>query len=282
MNLVLHPATEKQLNDFVQQPSHALILIGSEGIGKLSIAEGLAQQLLQTDKPLAEQPYSYIVTPDEKGTISIEAVRELEQKLKLKVPSPTTPNRLIVIENSQALGTEAQNALLKTLEEPPAGTVLILTAPSSQDLLPTIISRTQQIAVKRPATSDLIAYFEQDYADKEVASTIAMTGGLPGLTQALLTDSEHPLKLAVIKARELLSQTTYERLLYVDELTKDRKLAGDIFFILQQMAHVSLQTAEGARAQQWQKIMTASYEASEALRANGQPKLVLDNFLLQI
>lgn len=283
-SLVLHPITAGQLAAFKQSPSHALLLVGPPGAGKFSIADQLAKGLLAYEgKTLQEHPYLAIIQPDEKNTISIEAVRQLEQFLKLKVPNRDEVNRLVIIEDSHNLGVEAQNALLKTLEEPPAGTVLVLTAAHPQSLLPTILSRTQQIAVKRPAEADLQEYFnEQGYSESEIKQALTMSGGLPGLTQALLAGEEHPLRLAVVKARELLSQTQYERLLLVDELSKQRSLCIDIMFILQQMAHISLQSTNGTAAKRWQTILEASYNASESLQNSAQPKLVLDNFILHI
>ena len=53
--------------------------------------------------------------------------------------------RVVIISNAQTMNPAAGNALLKMLEEPPAGTVLILVAPHTSDLLPTIVSRCQQI-----------------------------------------------------------------------------------------------------------------------------------------
>jgi hypothetical protein len=97
---------------------------------------------------------------------------------------------------------------------------------------------------------------------------------------ALLEQTEHPLLFATQQARQLLSQSAYERLLSVDELSKQRQLALDTMFILQQMAHVSLQSAAGETADKWQAVQAASYQAAEALAASAQPKLALANLML--
>jgi hypothetical protein len=97
---------------------------------------------------------------------------------------------------------------------------------------------------------------------------------------ALLEQTDHPLLLATERARQLLSQSTYERLLTVDELAKQPTLALDITFILRQMAHVRLQTATGAAAAKWQAVLAAAYQAAEALAASAQPKLALTNLML--
>jgi hypothetical protein len=97
-----------------------------------------------------------------------------------------------------------------------------------------------------------------------------------------LSDDDHPLKLATEKARQLLSQTIYERLLTVDELSKQKALALNVTFILQQMANISLQTASDEAAVKWQAVLTASYEAAEALNASAQPKLAVAKLMLSV
>jgi DNA polymerase-3 subunit delta' len=205
----------------------------------------------------------------------------MERFLSLKVPSKRLVDRAIIVEDSHLLTPEAQNALLKTLEEPPAGTILLLTATHEQTLLPTIRSRTQVLAVRRPAQADLRAHFvARGFKEVDIKQAYAMSGGLPGLMQALLGDEEHPLRAAAQQARELLGQSLFERLVTIDALSKQRELAADTIAMLQQMAHLSLRSATGAAAKRWQKILKASYEAADALQSSAQLKLVLTDMVL--
>lgn len=280
-NLVMHPVTERAIQDFTKQPGQALILSGASGSGKLTMARMLAAAVLGVDMDkLDDHPYKFIISAGTGSSIGIDAIRELEHFLSLKVPGNAAYDRLVIIENSQALSTEAQNALLKTLEEPPAGTFIVMTVDNQQALLPTIRSRAPTVAVKRPDRARLESFFESDFDKAAVAQAYAVSGGLPGLMQALLAETSHPLLIATQKARQLLNQPVYERLLQVDELSRQKDLAKDTVFILQQMAHISLQTAAGDKAKRWQAIMKASYQAGEALTDSGQPKLVLTNLML--
>lgn len=82
----------------------------------------------------------------EKGTIGIEEVRNLQKKLFLKpLKSPT---KAVVVKNAENLTIIAQNALLKSLEEPPENTLVILTVSNKDLLLPTILSRCKIIELK--------------------------------------------------------------------------------------------------------------------------------------
>jgi len=219
----------------------------------------------------------------DKKLIAIEAVRRLDKFLALKVPGKSSHDRVVIFEDAHLLSLEAQNALLKTLEEPPEGTLLILTVNHEQAMLPTIRSRAPAIAVNRPPRELAEAFFKAlGHPAAAISQTYAISGGLPGLMQALLADQEHSLRTATEWARRLLSQSVYERLIAVDELAKQRSLAADIAFILQQMARVSLQTASGEAAKRWQNVLEAGYQAAEALNGSAQPKLTLTKLMLSL
>lgn len=281
--LVVHPLTKKQLDIFIDNPAQAVMLVGPTGSGKLSLATQMAELVLGLKgKDFKTYGYGLTISPIEGKAIGIESIRQLEHFLSLKVPSPTKVNRIVIIEDGHLLTVEAQNALLKTLEEPPQGTVVIMTVNHEQSLLPTIRSRTQPIIVHKPARDITEKYFASSGLDiSQVKRSYDISGGLPGLMQAILDESDHQLLAATEQARQLLSRPVYERLLLVDELSKQRSLVASTIYILQQMAHVSLQTATGHAATRWQAVLEASYKASDALQNNAQPKLVLTNLVLQ-
>lgn len=90
----------------------------------------------------------YWFSPDftEKESVGIEDIRKIQQKIFLKPIKSKT--KAIVIQKAQSLTPEAQNALLKTLEEPPQNTLIILALENQNLLLPTILSRCKIIEVK--------------------------------------------------------------------------------------------------------------------------------------
>lgn len=90
--------------------------------------------------------FDIYIVEQEKGTIGIEEVRNLQKKLFLKpLKSPT---KAVVVKNAENLTITAQNALLKSLEEPPENTIIILTVSNKDLLLPTILSRCKIIELK--------------------------------------------------------------------------------------------------------------------------------------
>jgi hypothetical protein len=293
--LVIHPQTQQQINQFIVNPSHALLVVGPAGGGKESIMLHLVSQLLSKETAeLVSYPYLHHITvPADKRTIGIEAVRELQHLAALKMPS-AEQRRIVIIHDAHLLTGEAQNAILKLLEEPPANSHFFLTASDPQALLPTIRSRSQQFTVHRPSKPDLVHHFvEKGFDIKTVEQAYFMSGGLPGLMQAILDDGEHPLKTAAQTARQLLQSSLFERLCLVDSLSKSREQALSVLTVLRHMAQAAIdqsaqasatQPAEATtkRLKQWHKVLQASYDAEQAYAVSAQAKLTLDNLMLAI
>jgi DNA polymerase III subunit delta' len=280
--LVFHPLTQVAVSEYLSSPSHALLITGPNGIGKASLAGYVVGQILGSYE---NHPYVRRLQPIDNKAIPIDTVREIQHFLSLVVPGSSGGQiaRAIVIENAEMLTTEAQNALLKTLEEPPQDTVLILTANSLDNVLPTIRSRVRQMNVISPATDDLRMHFAGlGYDNELIDRALLLAGELPGLAAALLTeDTDHPLLLATTHARGILQSKTYERLVLVDGLSKQKDLVTNILFILGQMSRMALMRSS-AGADRWQRILAASYAATEQLRHNTQTKLVLTNLMLAL
>jgi DNA polymerase III subunit delta' len=117
------------------------------------------------------------------GILRIEQIRRLIAIVAMK---PFEAGyRVAVIADAHTLNPEASNALLKILEEPPAGTILILTSPQQSDLLPTIVSRCRHIRFSPLPAEELTALLvERHGIDVETARTIAQLAG-GSVTEAL-------------------------------------------------------------------------------------------------
>jgi DNA polymerase-3 subunit delta' len=194
----------------------------------------------------------------------------------------------VLIEHAQGLTTEAQNAYLKLLEEPPADTIMILTADSPRSLLPTILSRMQVITVRTPSETQL-QFLADASAKDETARRQAyfMSGGLPGLLTALLQDDHsHPLVGAVATAKDLLQKQPFERLAMVDTLSKQKEQAKAVLEALERIAQTGLAQAtakqDPKRIAQWHRIRKAVRKTDEALARSGNAKLALSNLFLHL
>jgi ribose 1,5-bisphosphokinase PhnN len=291
-SVILHELTAKQLQNQVERPAHAILIIGPTGSGKQFLTQHLSQQLLGLSSPYDVRDYAYFraITPEkDKSSIGIEAMRDLQQFVKLKLPT-NMPWRIVTICDAGQLTGEAQNAILKLLEEPPERTLFILTAATPQAVLPTIRSRVQQLIVHPAPQSVVINFFEeQGHDSQQVKQAYMMSGGLPGLMHALLEQEEHPLKSAVQTARKLLQATQFERLCLVDELSKKKTESLQLLFVLQHMSRAAIaqnaQVQDGTatkRIKQWHKIQSAAYDAERSYAVSGQSKLTLTNLMLSL
>lgn len=135
--------------------SQSYLFSGTEGIGKILIAKEFAKRLLciGEKKDLCNckscQSFDggnhpdYFVINEEETTIKIETIRELTSKV---IEQPIISNRKIyIINHADQMTVEAQNCLLKTLEEPPEFVVIILITSNLNVILPTIKSRCMKI-----------------------------------------------------------------------------------------------------------------------------------------
>jgi DNA polymerase-3 subunit delta' len=130
-------------------------------------------------------PDLHLVTREEdRRDIRIEQVRELTRWLALQPLA--APRKVAIIDGAHQLNDHAQNALLKTLEEPPATAVLLLTATSRSLLLPTVRSRCRLIRVDPLPVEDVIGALVARGLSPEQAGALApLAGGCPGRALAL-------------------------------------------------------------------------------------------------
>lgn len=101
-------------------------------------------------KILANYPESLdtIILQTDEASIGVDQIRDLQKQIVIKPTIQKT--KIAVIVQAEKLTEEAQNALLKTLEEPPENTEIILIAPDTHLLLPTVLSRCQIITISTP------------------------------------------------------------------------------------------------------------------------------------
>jgi len=188
-------------------------------------------------------------------SIGIDQVRELERNLALKPHS--FPPKIGSVIQAEKLTVEAQNALLKILEEPIGDSVLILTAPRKENLLPTVISRCQLINLPEKAEIELSPK-EIEELTQELEKILKSSPG----KRIQFTDK-------IKNKDEAISFCQTQLLLWREILLKKIKQANRS---QEQLSQLSIQEITSTLRQ--------IEKALQYLKANVNPRLVLDNLLL--
>lgn len=267
---------------FIANPSHALLLTGESGSGKGTLANYIAEKLLDVHGP------AYIKSlGTAEGPITIDQVRDVIHFTQLSVPGSRKIKRCIIIENAQRMGQEAQNALLKLLEEPPADTVLLLTVPSSHNILQTIRSRTQILQVLPVTLESSLQYFGKDKAEASIITrNYFLSAGHIGLLKALLDEADHPLVKQIETAKNIVSASLFERLSLVDSLAKNRDSLETLLLAIVRVTDAALQQAVRTNTtkniSRLTKSVRAAITAKDDLPTNPNSKLLLSDLMLNI
>lgn len=143
--------------------SHAYLFTGPRGVGKTSVARILAHEV--NDIPYSDEDTQLdIIEIDAASNRGIDEIRDLRERAYI---SPTSGKfKVYIIDEVHMLTSQAFNALLKTLEEPPAHVIFILATTEVHKLPDTIISRTQKYTFK-PVDIDSVSAHLKDLASRE-------------------------------------------------------------------------------------------------------------------
>ncbi len=288
MSPLFHPTTAAAVESAIAHQTHALLIVAPVGAGKSTVATYIAKRHLgiETDEQLANQPYFRRL--GETGNITVESIRDVKQFLSLKTTGHRDIRRVVVIEHADTMNDESQNALLKSLEEPPLDTVLILNVSDIHGLRATIRSRAQTIQVVPPPRAVLDEYFSaQNYKPADIEKAYRISGGLVGLMQAMLhEDTEHSFVIQIEQAKQLLGATTFERLGRVDELAKQKTEIPLLIAALKRICSSALEQAalknQEVAVTRWYITLRTVSQTEAQLPHNPNMKLLLTDLFLNI
>lgn len=181
--------------------AHAYLFWGPDGIGKEAVALAFASVLFCRDPEALGRgepcgacpscrkmeagghPDLHLLAPGEKA-ISVEDVRNLQEALSFQAYEKG--RKVVIIRDAPRMSPAGANALLKTVEEPPPETFLILLAAHPSRLLPTLVSRCQPVRFDPLSEADVEKVLVAHGVEPETAARLAgLSGGSPGTALAL-------------------------------------------------------------------------------------------------
>lgn len=163
-NIIGHSDIKKLLeNNLVKNNiSHAYLFSGKKGVGKCELAKEFAKKILKVDKLESSPDYKYICKREDKKDIIIEQIRKELIDDIYQVPV-SGDKKVYIIDDAEVLNAASQNALLKTLEEPPKYVVIILISSNTSAFLTTVISRVKTINFNGVEDDVLKTYLKNNY-----------------------------------------------------------------------------------------------------------------------
>lgn len=285
-NIIGNEKVKELLNKSIEQNNilHSYLFLGIEGIGKSLFAKQFAKMILcQNDiKPCNKcksciefennnNPDFTIINNDEK-VIKIDQIREMNKKITEK---PITSNKKVyIINNSDTMTKEAQNSLLKTLEEPPEYAVIILIASNENKLLNTIRSRTIKINFNKLKYEELLEYASKNNIETLKTNMLLFADGSIEKVLKIKENEETYLQI-----ENLINNLDKKNLIYILNNSEVLyKAKEEIYDILEYINILLLNTKE------IEKINCIKYveEAKRRLSSSSNYDMTIDNLLIKI
>lgn len=300
--------------------SHAYILNGPDDSGKMMLAEAFAETL-QCEKGGSEpcgschscmqaeshnQPDIIYVTHEKPNTLGVEDIRhQLNEDIILKPYS--SRYRIYIVDEAEKMNVQAQNALLKTIEEPPAYGIILLLTTNADSFLPTILSRCVRLDLKAVADSRIRSLLMEKYQVPDYQAEICLAfaqGNVGKAIRLASSDNFNEMKNSVIQLIKRLDDIDlYEMTEAIRQITEYKLQINDYFdlimiwyrdvllykatadanrIVLKEEIYSIKQEASRSSYDGIEQILTALDKAKTRLKANVNFDLVIELLLLTI
>ena len=288
-NIIGNQKNKKILEDIIikNKIANAYMFIGQESIGKFLFAKEFAKAILclNENKPCnkcksclefdnSNNPDLTIIKPDG-NNVKIEQIRELNRKVVEK-PIVST-KKVYIINDGQNITKEAQNALLKTLEEPPEYVTIILITTSESAFLPTIKSRCTKINFNKLTEEEMLKILKEKYNYQNVGNIVYKTsnGSISKSIQIIEKQSEFE---DINKMFSNLEHANVIDLINSKEVVfKDKE---DINSILDYIITIFFEKIKDNR--KYIECIEIAENAKERLRKNSNYDMTIDTFMLNV
>lgn len=282
---------EKQKKHFSQlvangRTAHAYLFSGPEMIGKKAFALEVYKLFNKRAPVDSDADFRFIAPPaaqakeddaDARTTIAIKDIRLLKSFMSLK-PN-VGPYKVVIIDDAHRMTDEASNALLKTLEEPPPHSVLLLISSQPGELPETILSRCQEVKFQphsREAVEQVLSTQNPELSarDRDFIASLAH-GQIGWAIQVIREDKIRDVKSAIAEFEKVLGQGIFEKLQFAKQIHEGKNY--------NERADLWLRWTYSALHEKPQLAKTAKGLLSfHAILANPSfnHRLALENFLL--
>lgn len=251
-------AKELLLESTTKLRSHAVLIYGDSGLGKMTLARLFAcryicgEDAYKDDKAFFESDECDLVMREihpDMIVLGKESAIKVDDIRKLIVWTGYKPNqamtKVCILKNCETMTGQASNALLKTLEEPPIDTAIIMHCNKVSKILPTILSRVQSIKVEAVNTDQCKAYLKDRYKHKsadDIDIAVQIYGGNIGECIKFLEDENQlsPFKIADNIAQAIYKKSPFDMARAFGTIKSDRALFLEVLDKLDGIMHKAI------------------------------------------
>ena len=267
--------------------SHSYLFIGIEGIGKRQIAQEFSKMLLC----LGEEKYcnkcksciefdtnnnpDFMQINPDGNSIKIEQIREMQRKV---IEAPIiSKKKIYIIDDADTMTKEAQNCLLKTLEEPPAYACIILIASNENNILTTIKSRCTIIKFEKISDEDIKKYLKEKYEINDINDNLLQAfQGSVGKAETL--KDKQDLYDSIFNIIDKIEKLNLIEVLNLAEIIYQSQ--DDKFEILEYMNVILFN--KGKENIKYLNCINIVEDTKKRLKANSNYNMCIDNMLFSI
>lgn len=280
--------------------AHAYLFAGPSSVGKFAIARRFVNILqcpnnLCNECPTCKQLKGgnhpdTVVLKEMDESIKIEQIRDIISRLQM---TKQAKYKILLIKGAERLTPEAANCLLKTLEEPPPNTLIIMTTSNIREILPTIISRVRLLKFTAYSQKFLEEKLTEMYPDKDpdiVKQVSSLAIGKSGKAIKLLTNSEllaSYLNMYNVLCEFLEDKPVYKKFQVVEEILSEKKDPYEFLDIFTHLVRsrlhqgIAVDTLEQDKKEHLLNLLSEIQETRSLLKRNINARLALETLALK-
>lgn len=249
--------------------SHAYLFTGKRGIGKCSFAKEFAKILLGTNNLEVCLDYKYICKDETKKDLSVEIIRK-ELIEDLHIAPAMSSRKVYIIDDGETLNTTSQNALLKTLEEPPKNVHIIIVSDTESTFLPTILSRVNLVKFTGISKQELKLYISKTKGIELNDNILDFLDGSIGEAYNIINEDkiEQLKKIDELYSSIIKKDVIQSLRMAENSLLSDKKMLEYLEYLFQKYKmYLAVKFVE---------------KANLRLKNNGNYDIVIDNMIINI
>jgi len=277
-NVIGNEKIQQLLSNCVQSNNilHSYMFVGPDGIGKCLFAKEFAKMILDCHYDMDNHPDFMLVQAEDGKSIKIEQIRYLQEKIAEKPIAST--KKVYIINDSDCMTKEAQNCLLKTLEEPPEYAIILLILSNESKLLTTIKSRCTKLVFRPLSNDEIQKYFSIHHIDMLNDNILKICNGSIGKALQLQDEAIHydqiDALLNQIGQKDIIDVWNQSDVLYG---SKD-----NIYNLLEYINIVFMDKLLSTNDMKYAKCIKVVEQTKKRLLSNANFDMCIDNLLLKI